>query len=330
MKVPIYVIAFGGLLSFLAFGHLLVIYKYFLVLIHHGLYYCQEMAKTINIKLPGDIGKVIAGIVIFAALFTLFRIVKTVLGVYSLRRSLDSKSNTDTKINELLDRLGLQEEVSVYSEDKPLAFCFGIRDPKIYLSTGLIRLMNEHEIEVILRHEKYHLEHRDTLALFLASIIESLFPFFPVISDIIGSYRTHREIEADKSAINNDYDKKSLRDVLKKLIQHEPTLYPSFVPGIIGIDTLEARILSLNMTGSIRKLGIMNIVLSFISLIILLGLMVTPVNAIELHEEGRDVVLLCNGTDACETVCSKQTLQQLQSYQPQHTSSTQNNFSSAY
>jgi beta-lactamase regulating signal transducer with metallopeptidase domain len=37
--------------------------------------------------------------------------------------------------------------------------------------------MSKEELEVILRHEKYHLEHRDGLTLLLATVVESLFPF---------------------------------------------------------------------------------------------------------------------------------------------------------
>ena len=39
MKIHNYLLVFAGMLVFLTFGHIFVIYKYFLILIHHGLYY---------------------------------------------------------------------------------------------------------------------------------------------------------------------------------------------------------------------------------------------------------------------------------------------------
>lgn len=321
MKIHNYLLAFAGILLFLTFGHMVVIYKYFLVLIHHGLYYCQEMAKSLNLQLPSEYGKTLGGILVIAIVFTLFKLFKSILNIFAFRKSLLSKKHEHpASLMHLSISLGIQEKVLVFTQTKPQAFCFGIRNPKIYISTGLVQLMNQKELEVILRHEKYHLEHRDTLTLLLATIIESLFPFFPVVSDFIRVYRTDREVAADNAAITNGTDKQSLKDVLRKLIQYEPDINPIFLPAMMSVDTLEARIRSMNIIDTrYKKIGLRNLGLSALSLIALLGLMVTPVSAIELHEDGRDVVMLCNGSVLCESVCRKQTLQQLQSTQPRFT-----------
>jgi Zn-dependent protease with chaperone function len=329
MKLHNYLIAFAGLLIFLTFGHVVVIYKYFLVLLHHGLYYCQEMAKSLNFQLPGEYGKILAGVLILAGVFTLSKLFGSIFNVFSFRKELLNKKNEhhDNLIS-LFVSLDLHEKVLIFTQDKPQAFCFGIRNPKIYISTGLIQMMDQKELEVILRHEKYHLEHRDTLTLLLATIVESLFPFFPVVSDFIRVYRTDREVAADKAAMQSLIDKQSLRNVLRKLIQYEPVAHPVFLPAIMGVDTLEARIRSMDIIDTTyKKIGLRSMGVSLLSLFVLLGLMVTPVNAIELHEDGRDVVMLCSGSAACESVCRKQTLQQLQSFQPQYTPTT-SNFSS--
>jgi beta-lactamase regulating signal transducer with metallopeptidase domain len=177
--------------------------------------------------------------------------------------------------------------------------------------------MNKEELEVILRHEKYHLEHRDALTLLLATVVESLFPFFPIFSDFVKVYRTDREVKADQAAIRGAFDKRLLSEVLKKLLQYEPIVNPAFIPGIISVDTLEARIQSLlSLKTSYKILSRRNLLISLTSLIALVGLMVTPVNAVELHEDGHDVVILCSQTSSCESVCREHTLMQLQSSRP--------------
>ena len=318
------------MLVFLTVGHIVVIYKYFLILVHHGLYYCQEMAKSLNFQIPGEYGRILAGIFILAVVFTLFKLFGSIFNVVIFRNKLLKKNlEHPVELTNLFKSLGLQKKVLVFLQAKPQAFCFGIRHPKIYISTGLIQLMRPTELEIILRHEKYHMEHRDTLTLLLASVIESLFPFFPVVSDFIRVYRTDREVAADNAAITNAKDKQSLKDVLRKLIQYEPDINPIFLPAMMSVDTLEARIRSMNVIdNTYKKIGLRNIGLSILSLIALLGLMVTPVNAFELHEDGQDVVILCNGSASCESVCRKETLQELQSIQPRYTPATTVNFSS--
>ena len=331
MKIYNYLLAFAGVLVFLTFGHIFVIYKYLLILVHHGLYYCQQMANSLNFQIPGQYGKILAGIFILALAFTLFKLFGSMLKVFAFRKSLLTKKHKyHGDLQNLFESLDIQGNVVVFTQVKPQAFCFGIRKPKIYISTGLIRLMNANELAVILRHEKYHLEHKDTLTLLLASAIRSLFPFFPVVSDFIRVYRTDREIAADNAAITNHGDKQSLKNVLRKLIQYEPDANPIFLPAIMSVDTLDVRIRSMNVIdNTYKKIGLRNVGLSVLSLIVLLGLMVTPVNAIELHEGGQDVVILCNGSTSCESACRKQTLKELQSSQPQYTPVTRINYSSA-
>lgn len=288
------------------------------------------MAKSLNFQIPGEYGKILAGILILAVVFTLFKLFGSLLNVFAFRKSLlNKKHEHHDSLMSLFVSIGIQKKVLVFTQSKPQAFCFGFRNPNIYISTGLIQLMSPNELEVILRHEKYHLEHRDTLTLFLATIIESLFPFFPVVSDFIKVYQTDREVAADNAAITTSADKQSLKDVLRKLIQYEPDINSIFLPAMMSVDTLEVRIHSISaIDNTYKRIGLRNLGLSVLSLIALLGLMIFPVNAIELHEDGQDVVIICNDSASCESVCRTQTLQKLQSFQPQYTPATTVNFSS--
>jgi Zn-dependent protease with chaperone function len=322
MKINSYLLGFAGLLVFLTVTHFFVIFKYFQIFIHHGMYYCQEMAKALYLQLPGNFGKAIFGVLALAALYTLVRIFFAIIKMYSFRKILSKKkiqNNNDDLIG-LFNKLGLQENIHIIDQHTPQAFCFGLRKPKIYISTGLVRMMNKNELKVILRHEKYHLDQRDSLVLILAALVESLFPFFPVISDLIRIYRTDREVEADTIAARGAVDKRSLAEVLTKLLRYEPARHSAFTAGIISEDTFEARIHSLLLFKTFyKKVSVRNIVFSLISLGVLIGLMVAPVYAIELHEEGRDVVAYCNKSDICESICRKSTILQFQSDMPRYT-----------
>ncbi|MEK7533558.1 MAG: M56 family metallopeptidase [Patescibacteria group bacterium] len=268
------------------------------------------MAKVLYMQLPGDLSRLYIVVLALATVYTLIKIGVAVYKMYAFRKALvKTKSQSSKNIDEVCNALGLHNKVTLLDQTKPLAFCLGVLNPKIYISTGLVEMMNSEELKVIMKHEKYHLDNRDSLVFMVATIIESLFPFFPIISDFVRVYRMDREIQADAMAIRNTEDKHSLTEVLKKLLRYEPTTRPAFVASIISEDTLEARIHSLLFRKTAhRKVGIRNVIFSLVSLIILIGLTVSPVNAIELHDEGRDVVLLCD-----------ETLLQLQSRVPRQT-----------
>ncbi len=327
MKPNSYLLGFGGLVAFLAFSHFFVIVKYFQLLIHHTIYYCQTMAKTLNVQIPSDVSRIYIGFLVLAVAYTIIKIGVAVIKIYTFKKTLRKVTTqfSDT-FDDICNRLDLRNKVILLHQTTPQAFCFGIFNPKIYVSTSLLAMMSDKEVEIILRHEQYHLNHKDSLVFLLATIIESLFPFFPVISDFIRAYRMDREVQADTTAIKESGDKHSLAEVLKKLLQYEPAVSTAFVAGIISEDVLEARIRSLLSQKPTRhKAYFRNIIFSATSLVILLGLMVSPVNAIELHDSGRDVVMVCNSTVNCASVCRKETLLQLQSHTPRYSSS---NFSS--
>ena len=329
MKPNSYLIGFGGLSAFLGLSHFFVVVKYFQLLIHHSIYYCQTMAKTLNMQIPSDISRIYIGFLVPAVAYTIIKIGVAVIKIYTFKKTLiKTATNINDELGDLCNKLDLRKKVVLLHQHTPQAFCFGLFSPKIYVSTGLLAMMSDKEVEIILRHEQYHLNHKDSLAFLLAAIVESLFPFFPIISDFIRVYRTDREVQADTMAIKESGDKHSLAEVLKKLLQYEPTASTAFVAGIISEDVLEARIRSLLSQKPIRhKAYIRNIVFSATSLVILLGLMVNPVNAIELHDSGRDVVMVCSSTVNCASVCHKETLLQLQSHAPRYSPA---NFSSQY
>lgn len=329
MKPNTHLLGFGGLLAVLLASHFYVIVKYFELLIHSNIYYCQAVARTLSLQIPGDISRIYVGLLLVAVVYTFIKIGAALYKIYAFHKTiLKTTIKKDNRITQIAYTVGLSNQVTILKQQKPQAFCFGVINPKIYLSTGLISLMSDVELKVILRHEKYHVDHNDPLVFILATLVESLFPFFPVISEFIRVYRTDREVKADNHAMRTIEDRYSLTEILKKLVSGETTVRPAFIASILSEDILEARIQSITQQKVVyQKARTRNVILSIASFIVLIGLMVSPVNAIELHDSGRDVVMLCDGTNNCESVCRQETLLKLQSHAPQYSPA---NFSSQF
>lgn len=285
MKISKYLFIFSSLLSILVVSYIFILAKFLPILVHHTFYYCREMARIISTKLPGNVGVVIFGVLTISILYTTVRLIATIIRIYKFRERLSQSVLTDHNLG---------DEIVVMKENKPFAYCFGIISPKIFITTGLLTIVNKKELEIILRHERYHLEHRDSLTLLLATFVESLFPFAPILTDLIRIYKVDRELLADQSAIRDESDKKVLISILKKLLLYEPMPVPSFAPGIAEIETLETRIKSLlNLKITNNKPSAKNVTYSLIFVVILIGLMTTPIRAIEVHRTGLDAIVVC-------------------------------------
>ena len=223
-----------------------------------------------------------------------------------LKRKLIKKSRTNPSFAALLEKLQLTDRTYFIDSEKQFAFCLGIRKPKIYISTALVSLLNIQEVEAVLRHERYHLENRDTLTMIVASIGESLLPFFPLISDFLHNYRIEREIKADKEAIQGLGDEKPLIAVLKKLLG-TPSVAMVSVAAIADQDTLEPRILMLvKKDAHFRKFKIKHIFISVFSAFIMGAIVLSPVQAVEVHHEGVDVMMICPHGEACLNACKQE------------------------
>ncbi len=189
--------------------------------------------------------------------------------------------------------VSIESSVVTFRGERPEAFCMGIFNPKIYISTGLIEKMEQDELATILRHEQYHLDHHDPLIFLIAYITQSLFPFFPFLVDLMDHYRTQREIMADVEASAHG-NTPVLRRVLQKLIESEPQTEIALVPAISAHATLEARIKVL--TGEAYKpkmLGWKRVVLSALMLVVIGVAIGIPIKVVETHNEGVDTINAC-------------------------------------
>lgn len=297
---------FFAVFSFLAFSSFLASQKFLSLVINKTVYYCQSFISSLSVQIPHQLGIGLAFLLLLLFAIAVTRLLLVFIQVRGLRKSLILQKGQGEKLSGLLRSLSLEGKVYLIKDNKPLAFCFGIRNPKIYLSSEMLRLLNSIELEAVLRHEKYHLENKDTLTMLLASVGQSLFPFFPLLGDFLHNYRIEREIKADKEAITGLGDRKPLIATLSKLLSFEqPT--PATVPAIADADTLEPRIKFLaGGEPTFKKFGIRNAILSFLSITALAAVILTPVYAIDVSGRGHNpVAMMCLAEQRCATWCKE-------------------------
>ncbi len=307
---------FSGL--FLLLGALLLFtLQKFSPLIGHVTYYCQSLlidAKMIPI--PYYFSIIPFAFLILILAISVIKLFILNIKVQLLKFKLRGNAILNQNVDKLIKRLGLQDRAVLVQAEKQFAFCLGVRTPKIYFSTGLVAQLSIKELEAVLRHEQYHLENHDTFTMIVASVTHSLFPFFPLVGDIIKKYRIEREIQADKFAVAQIGDESSLISALKKLLAF-PTVGTVAVAAIADHDTLEPRIFSLvNKPYIQRQFRTRHLLITLFSSVILVTILVMPVHAKELHHEEHDVMMLCTDGECMNSCTSEKNLNKLYSEIP--------------
>lgn len=186
---------------------------------------------------------VLIGIGLLALVSVLFFLV-SYTRLYFRKRNHSYQNIPSGTIQVVMKRIGIEKMVHVVEDGKPFAYCVGIRHPRIYISTGLIDISTPEEMEIILRHELYHIEHHHLVVRFVIEVFRTFFLFIPVFSDLLRHIIIRQEIEADKAAISVVGTQKPLVDILAKLIRYEQSQYAA-VAAIVDSFSLEERVYSL-------------------------------------------------------------------------------------
>ncbi len=263
--------------------------------LQNNIYQCRAWFHAVSVDIsPGFL----RSLLLFSGLFLLFWIGSRLLFVFyrvrRLKKQLFIEKLLSSEVCLLLQRLGLDRVVFFVKSEQLFSFCFGFIHPKIYISTYILEIMDKNEMEAILLHEKHHLDHKDPLVMFVAFFVELLFPFFPVISDLLVHYRLMREIRADQFAVTTLGDASQLVSVLRKMLTAS-TYFVSGSAPLVG-DMLETRIKFLTRTGaSFSRMSLSNILISLFSLALLFLLLITPVHAANTVSQQRNI-LFCSTT----------------------------------
>jgi Zn-dependent protease with chaperone function len=111
-------------------------------------------------------------------------------GQHRLRRALP-----------VLDRLPGHDHVWIVLGDRPDAFCVGLLHPRVYISTGALRELDEEQLAAVLAHENLHRIRRDPLRLVSARVLGQALFFLPAVRRLGAHYRSLAELAADDHAV---------------------------------------------------------------------------------------------------------------------------------
>jgi beta-lactamase regulating signal transducer with metallopeptidase domain len=161
------------------------------------------------------------GMVVIASVgLACYECIRQLLRLRRLQRSLRSFGESPAGSGESVARLGLRA-VRVVVTDEVLCFCIGLFRPRIVVSTGLIELLDQAELDAVLAHEASHQRRRDPLRLMVASVaIRGLF-FIPALADLARAARLTTEVEADAAAVDR-YGNSNLIRALKTVLAAVP------------------------------------------------------------------------------------------------------------
>lgn len=261
--------------------------------ISHIAGFCLDTSRLLNRP------SLFIGIIFFLALL---KIAVIGLRTFFFERKLIIQT-TPKIVLKLIEKYRLSEKVKVIQDKKPLAFCLGFFEPKIYLSTGLIKLMNLYELEAIILHEKYHLLKKDNTLLVVVSFIKQFFLFFPVFIDFFDSLIKTREVQADRYGSILLGKRQPVAAAFKKLLRFD--VNNSYLSGYTSAFTnhqhFEARIHALfDRKPVLIPFKLRNILISMLSFIVLTGFFFSPWQKTQASNQNQKPFVCLKNTD-----CSK-------------------------
>ena len=123
-------------------------------------------------------------------------------------------------------RAQVLDRVDIVEAPRAFAFAYGWIRPRICVSTGLIDLLDEAELEAVLLHEGWHAAHRDPLRLLLAQTVGSAFGVVPEIRRLVHLYVLAMEVAADRHVVARMGHPRALASALAKSVA--PVAQPAF------------------------------------------------------------------------------------------------------
>lgn len=292
-----------GFSTLLSIGIIVVLQRYISSALQNSISTCQTVIESLSIRLPHMLFLVPILFIFLILVSVVIKFTITFMRIYLLKKKVVSNDSARKGFASHLAELKLHEKTILIEDAKPFAFCFGLRNPKMYISTATLAIATGEELRAVLLHERYHLQKKDTAIVLCISAIESLFPFFPLFSDMLKNYQIEQEIKADQETIRAIGSSAPIISILKKLLSTSTPTF-AYVPQLASRDTLEPRIKALVKKDlTCKKFAITNMVVSLLSLVFLAAAVYSPVQAVDIHSKQYDSVLLCFSGTECINAC---------------------------
>lgn len=177
------------------------------------------------------------------------------LRVVLLHHVLERKSQpAHSEVQSIADRLAEQigaarTRVLLCALNRPLALTYGLRRPRILLSTWMVEHLDHRELEAVLAHELGHIDRRDYMVVWLATVLRDAFFYLPTTWAAYRQLQCEKEMASDDRAVAMTKRPLALASALAKVwheASHEPMLYAAqpFTGAAALIETRIARLLA--------------------------------------------------------------------------------------
>lgn len=153
--------------------------------------------------------------------FVMYAIVKFIFSLAFLYAHESKFSLTrvmSARVRGIVQRLGMRDlRVVVLKDDRPVAYTYGLSRPKICLSSRMIDLLDDNELEAVILHEAAHVYKRDNIWVLLITFIKDSLTFIPLSKLIYRLFRREKEYEADDFAVMRNADSLGLASAIIKI-----------------------------------------------------------------------------------------------------------------
>lgn len=154
-----------------------------------------------------------------------------------LLQALDSSRHAiASRQHDLLERLGLPSQVRIIRSARPFAMTAGLLRPRIFISTALLELLEDDELEAVLLHEQDHVQHFDPLQVLMGRALSTAFFFVPLVSALVRRHQAAIELAADEYVLARQGGVVGLSAAVLKLL-HAQEIVPA-VSGFGGMTNL--------------------------------------------------------------------------------------------
>lgn len=317
INISFYVLIFTALAVSLLISTLL--YKASPLFTSKTLFLCQKFISDIMVEIPRSLPNtliLVIGAVLGTGLLSfLVQLIKTHI---FLRKLLIKRVNLPLNLKRTLKNLGLTDKVILVKDINLFSFCCGIFSPFIVVSTGLIKTLDDKELEAVLLHEQSHLISKDPVKVLIGKTLSSMFFFLPIFKELHKNIEAVNELLADQWTINHQENSASLKGALKKILA-SPQLNVAAVSHASGPDYFEIRIHRLLNPGIKQhfRLSLVSLLTTFLFVLISWFLLQTPVSAFHTDSMDNSAYFLCSAEQSCSQQCHTGT-EQPTNYIPAH------------
>lgn len=166
------------------------------------------------LQVLGEAGKAL--LLVFLSFSFLYAISRTVVRILRTSAFVDRAERSAVPFKDV-SRFPFLENVTVFEDRLPLAFTAGFLQPRVFLSTKLVDILDEKELRAVILHEAHHQRSKDPLKGLVVSFISDFLFFLPISRFLKKTYHLTSELTADAYSVSSQADPLDLVGSLLKV-----------------------------------------------------------------------------------------------------------------